>query len=35
MNTYNYKTRIYTIIRVYILKYTYNYMSNCTFIEIM
>ena len=33
--SYNYKTQIYTLIRVIIPKYTYNYMSNFTFINIM
>ena len=35
MNTYNYKTWIHTIILVFILRYTYNYMSKYTIIEIM
>ena len=30
-----YKTWIHTHIRVYILKYTYNYMSSYTIIEIL
>ena len=30
---YKYKTRMHTIIRVFILEYTYNYMSSYTVIE--
>ena len=34
-NTDNYKIWIHTIILVHIPLYTYNYMSNYTFIDIM
>ena len=34
MYTYNYKTCTHTIKLVYILMFTYNNMSSCTFIEI-
>ena len=34
-NTYNYKIWIHTTILVDIPMYTYNYMSNYTFIDIM
>ena len=33
--TYNYKIWIHTIVLVHIPMYTYNYMSNYTFINIM
>ena len=34
-NTYNYKIWIHTIILVHKAMYTYNYLSNYTFIDIM